>query len=100
MRFLLVDRRAGLKRGIDNPPRFLDIVFASEQRPIASYGVSEDAFVGGHLAGIGVTARQHLNRLRSWFIGLRHGRRTQRDSYVGTDAKTEMIRRQLDFANH
>src|SRR5262249_26194534 len=41
--FVLVGRSCGLQHRIDNPPCFLDIVFASEQCPVASYGLSEDA---------------------------------------------------------
>src|SRR5262249_58960382 len=34
------------------------------------------------------------------FISLRHRRHTKGDSYLGTDAETEMIRRYLTFAKH
>src|SRR5262245_14621176 len=100
VRFVLVDRRPRLKRRIYNAPCFLDVVFASEQRPVACYGISENALVGGHLAGGGVTGEQHLNRLPGWFINLRHRRHTKGNRYFGTDAETEMIRRQLTFANY
>src|SRR4030095_13951726 len=99
-RFVFVYRCSCLKRRIDNAPCFLDVVFASEQRPVTRYGISEDAFVGGHLTGGGMTGEQHLNRLQSWFINLRHRRHTKGDSYLGTDAETEMIRRYFTFANY
>src|SRR5689334_4352142 len=100
MRFVLVDRRCRLQRGIDNAPRFLDIVFASEQRAVACYGIAEDAFVRRHLARRRMMAEYHLNRLYAWFITARHHCHAKRDSYLGTDAEAEMIRRHLGFANH
>src|SRR5262245_42839023 len=43
---------------------------------------------------------QHLNRLQGWFITLPHRRHTKGDSCLRTDAKPEMIRHDVAFANY
>src|SRR5262249_10231221 len=99
LRFVLIGRSRGLQHWIDNPPCFLDVVFASEQCPITSYSLSEDALVSRHVLRGRVTAGHHLNKLRAFFITVLHHRSTKGDGHIGTDAETQVIRRHSASTN-
>ncbi len=45
------NRSSGLEHGIDDAPRFFDVVFAGEQRLVARHGVAQHAFVRLYLSG-------------------------------------------------
>ena len=51
------------EHGIDDAPRFLDVILAREERRVARHRVAEHALVGVHLVRRRVAAREQLDRL-------------------------------------
>ncbi len=84
-------RRVGAQHRIDDAPRLLDIILAREERLVAAHRVAQHAFVGIHLAGTRMAARDHFGGQAHALVRGGQYVDADRDRDVWADAKPHVV---------